>query len=303
MDDESILNYFNEILQTDPSSSAAIAALKTLMEFMERDSSETLLGLRENLLKAIEVLTTADSSVTTVSSGCELFLRFITLTAKLDHADFSECKKVLSERGRLFLKKVTTSRDKIAKLGNPFILDNCTVLTHSCSRVVYQTLVEAFEAKKRFHVYVTESCPNRNGLQMCEWLKDKGIPYTLILDAAIGYIMEKIDLVLVGAEGIVESGGIINKIGTYPLAICARKMNKPFYVLAESIKFVRLYPLNQKDIPDQFKYNPQTVKNKDLSKEHPLVDFTPPSYITLLFTDLGILTPSAVSDELIKLYQ
>lgn len=41
---------------------------------------------------------------------------------------------------------------------------------------------------------------------------------------------------------------------------------------------------------------------KDLSKEHPLVDYTPPSYITLLFTDLGILTPSAVSDELIKLY-
>jgi translation initiation factor 2B subunit (eIF-2B alpha/beta/delta family) len=41
---------------------------------------------------------------------------------------------------------------------------------------------------------------------------------------------------------------------------------------------------------------------KDLSKEHPQVDYTPPSYITLLFTDLGILTPSAVSDELIKLY-
>lgn len=40
----------------------------------------------------------------------------------------------------------------------------------------------------------------------------------------------------------------------------------------------------------------------DLKKIHPLVDYTPPSYITLLFTDLGILTPSAVSDELIKLY-
>jgi translation initiation factor 2B subunit (eIF-2B alpha/beta/delta family) len=41
---------------------------------------------------------------------------------------------------------------------------------------------------------------------------------------------------------------------------------------------------------------------KDLTKEPPQVDYTPPSYITLLFTDLGILTPSAVSDELIKLY-
>jgi translation initiation factor eIF-2B subunit alpha len=44
------------------------------------------------------------------------------------------------------------------------------------------------------------------------------------------------------------------------------------------------------------------AKEEDLSKVHPLVDYTPPSYLTLLFTDLGILTPSAVSDELIKLY-
>lgn len=36
--------------------------------------------------------------------------------------------------------------------------------------------------------------------------------------------------------------------------------------------------------------------------DHPTIDYTPPQYITLLFTDLGVLTPSAVSDELIKLY-
>jgi len=35
---------------------------------------------------------------------------------------------------------------------------------------------------------------------------------------------------------------------------------------------------------------------------HPHIDYTPPQYITLLFTDLGVLTPSVVSDELIKLY-
>lgn len=41
---------------------------------------------------------------------------------------------------------------------------------------------------------------------------------------------------------------------------------------------------------------------RDLREEHPWVDYTPPALITLLFTDLGVLTPSAVSDELIKLY-
>ena len=50
-------------------------------------------------------------------------------------------------------------------------------------------------------------------------------------------------------------------------------------------------------------YHASTIaKSKDLSLEHPLVDYTPPALLTLLYTDLGILTPSAVSDELIKLY-
>lgn len=39
-----------------------------------------------------------------------------------------------------------------------------------------------------------------------------------------------------------------------------------------------------------------------LEGEHPAVDYTPPHLITLIVTDLGVLTPSAVSDQLIKLY-
>lgn len=50
-------------------------------------------------------------------------------------------------------------------------------------------------------------------------------------------------------------------------------------------------------------YKADTLKKRqNLSEEHPVIDYTPPSLITLLFTDLGVLTPSAVSDELIKLY-
>jgi translation initiation factor 2B subunit (eIF-2B alpha/beta/delta family) len=52
-------------------------------------------------------------------------------------------------------------------------------------------------------------------------------------------------MVLVGGEGVVENGGVINKLGTYQIALCAKALNKPFYVAAESYKFARLYPLNQ----------------------------------------------------------
>lgn len=180
------------------------------------------------------------------------------------------------------------------------------ILTHSRSRVVLETLVVAANSNKRFHVFVTRSSPDDDGVGMCRSLEAAGIECTLILDSAIGYIMETVDLVMVGAEGVVESGGIINRIGTFTMALCAREMEKPFYVLAESFKFSRLFPLNQRDLPDDYKYERKALRAGDAkgatAKAHPLVDYTPPAYLTLLFTDLGILAPSAVSDELIKLY-
>ncbi|XP_072096842.1 translation initiation factor eIF2B subunit alpha isoform X3 [Mobula birostris] len=265
------------------------------------EEGETIQGLRENLKEAIKILSSVESSVA-VSSGGELFLRFISLTS-LEHPDYSICKKTMIDRGELYLEKISVSRDKIANLCSAFINDGAKILTHSSSRVVLRVLEKAAKAKKRFSVYITESQPDSSGLKSAERLRRLNIPVTVILDASVGYIMEKVDLLLVGAEGVVESGGIINKIGTYQMAVCGKSHNKPFYVVAESFKFVRLYPLNQQDVPDRFKYTAEILKSaKNLAEEHPTVDYTPPSFITLLFTDLGVLTPSAVSDELIKLY-
>ena len=103
---------------------------------------------------------------------------------------------------------------------------------------------------------------------------------------------------MVGAEGVVENGGIVNKIGTYTIALCAKTLKKPLYVFCESFKF-----LNQKDLKDEFKYHASTLRKvTDLSSCHPLVDYTNPSLITLFFTDLGIFTPSAVRDEFYDLF-
>uniref|UniRef100_A0A673KXV5 Translation initiation factor eIF2B subunit alpha n=1 Tax=Sinocyclocheilus rhinocerous TaxID=307959 RepID=A0A673KXV5_9TELE len=288
-------------LGEDPDVASAVAAIRSLLEFLKREQSETILGLRENMTKAIHRLEETDSSVA-VSSGGELFLRFISLTS-LEHPDLSQCKNVMIERGELFLKKISLSRGKVGKLCHTFIKDGAKILTHSSSRVVLKVLENAAADNKRFTVYVTESQPDSAGKLMAQKLCNLNIPVTVVLDAAVGYIMEKVDLVIVGAEGVVESGGVINKIGTYQMAVCSKAHNKPFYVVAESFKFVRLYPLNQQDVPDRFKYKADILKTvKDLNQEHPMIDYTPPSLITLLFTDLGVLTPSAVSDELIKLY-
>ena len=52
------------------------------------------------------------------------------------------------------------------------------------------------------------------------------------------------NLSIVGAEAVVENGGIINRIGTYTVALCAKQLKKPFYVFSESHKFSRMYPLS-----------------------------------------------------------
>lgn len=102
----------------------------------------------------------------------------------------------------------------------------------------------------------------------------------------------------------------------------AKTLKKPFYVAVESYKFARMYPLTQRDVTDMFRHdsdeashshaNTSTAateiaasipRNDNISFFHTTIDYTPAEYITLLFTDLGVLTPAAVSDELIKLYQ
>uniref|UniRef100_A0A8C5BB11 Translation initiation factor eIF2B subunit alpha n=1 Tax=Gadus morhua TaxID=8049 RepID=A0A8C5BB11_GADMO len=307
MNEQELVEYFRTQMGKDPDMASAVAAIRTLLEFLKRDQGETLFGLRESLTSATDCLTGVDSSVA-VSSAGELFLRFISLTSlehqvKCTRKDLSQCKKVMEERGELFLQKISMSRAKVAKLCHTFIKDGAKILTHSYSRVVLRVLEKAAAEKKRFSVYVTESQPDAAGEQMAAALRKLDVPVTVVLDAAVGAVVEKVDLVIVGAEGVVESGGIINKIGTYQMAVCSKAHNKLFYVVAESFKFVRLYPLNQQDVPDKFKYKADTLRSsQSLSEEHPVIDYTPPSLITLLFTDLGVLTPSAVSDELIKLY-
>lgn len=276
------------------------------------------------LKAATRTLKKSTSHSISVSAGCDLFLRFVTVTSH-DLTEFQTCKDHLLQTGNFVVEKASTQKLKIVGLGEAFVRDGAVILTHSYSRVVMMVLAAAAKQNKRFKVFVTESRPSCSGYKVAQQLKEQGIPCTVILDSAVAYIMGKVDMVLVGAEGVVENGGLINSVGTYQLAICAKHARKPFYAAAESFKFVRMYPLNQYDVPYQspsallFVQNPSAgVKSKndtnakvsvvkDCNEEavmcdSPTVDYTPPQFITLLFTDLGVLTPSGVSDELIKIY-
>lgn len=82
----------------------------------------------------------------------------------------------------------------------------------------------------------TEGRPDWTGVRLSKELAALGVPVKLLIDSAVAYIMDEVDMVFVGADGVVESGGIINMMGTYHIALVAHGMNKPVYVAAESYK-------------------------------------------------------------------
>ena len=60
---------------------------------------------------------------------------------------------------------------------------------------------------------------------------------------------------------------LFSQIGTYPMAVMAKTFNKPFYVVTESFKFVRVFPLKQEDLPNQEKVSQPLLENSGISKQ------------------------------------
>eukprot|EP01104_Vermistella_antarctica_P003475 TRINITY_DN13697_c0_g1_i1.p1 TRINITY_DN13697_c0_g1~~TRINITY_DN13697_c0_g1_i1.p1 ORF type:complete len:380 (-),score=84.43 TRINITY_DN13697_c0_g1_i1:42-1034(-) len=292
----------SEFVEKKPDSAVAVMAVMILTRVIKMTDATTMMELQLELRAASAELHRCKSSIA-VSSSCELFIRFVTRTWG-DRLDFEQFKALLIERGEQFTHKAMSSRVRISQLADRFIKDGARILTHGYSRVVAAVLKHAVKNHKRVHVYITETRPESSGYKMAKYLTKHNIPVTLIMDAAVAHFMERVDFVLVGAAGMVESGGIINKIGTYQTAVVAKAFNKPVYVAAESFKFARLYPLTQTDVPLEEmplgEHHPEVPVGVQVS--NPKCDYTPPKYVTLLFTDLGVLSPSSVSDELIKLY-
>lgn len=298
----SVIDEFN-YWRKKPDLAEAVAAIMALAAFIRSSEATTMMELEIELKKASDMLKSWDTTSISLSAGCDLFMRYVTRTSALEYEDFNAAKLRLIERGEKFGEISLKARQTIAMLGQDFVFDGSTILVHGFSRVVLEMLKLAASNRKMFRVLCTEGRPDRTGLRFSNELAHLGVPVKLLIDSAVAYAMDEVDMVFVGADGVVESGGIINMMGTYQIALVAHCMNKPVYVAAESYKFARLYPLDQKDLapaihPIEF----GVPIPSGVEVERNARDYTPPQYLTLLFTDLGVLTPSVVSDELIQLY-
>ena len=128
------------------------------------------------------------------------------------------------ERGERFAGIGLAARDRIADVGKAFVQDGQTVLTHGRSRVVASLLLKAASEGRHFSVVVLEGRPDAAGAKAAKVYADAGIPTTVVLDSAVGYVMERADLVVVGDEGVAENGVIVDKMGTYGMGIAARDL-------------------------------------------------------------------------------
>ncbi|KAI9683565.1 MAG: translation initiation factor eIF-2B subunit alpha [Trizodia sp. TS-e1964] len=337
-----ILSAYNRLLREDPDITMPVAAIESLIELLAVSPTSTVFETLDLLERKTAELKAQVPNHISLSAGTDLFKRYLMVTRPKGSAgsrkdDFHSIRRHLIRNGRVFVQRAKASRHTIASIGRPFIRDGATILTNGGSRVVGALLSKAAKSSAdagsvRFRViYVLSSLsPLAEGYSIVQSLRSRGIPIAVISESAVGYAMGNVDMVMVGAEGVVENGGIISRLGTYQIGLLARAAGKPFYVVAETHKFVRLYPLSQYDIPIHqnildFKTDEESQEPllNDLSdpkisekleyfdgkpdQDEPLkivgaVDFTPPSLISALITEIGVLTPSAVSEELIKIW-
>ena len=160
--------------------------------------------------------------------------------------------------------------------------------------VLSQTGGTYSSARSAFFSLYLSSDETNDSNKICEVLIKNDIDCKLVSGISIMLYLKNVDFILTGADAICENAGIINQVGTHTLSICAKQYSKPLYVLASSLKFLKMYIIEEKDL---------TYFNKTYSSsDNGIVDFTPAEYITTFFTDKGIFLPYAICDEIIKLF-
>ena len=196
---------------------------------------------------------------------------------------------------------------KLGKKGAEMIRKDEVILTHcnagSLATVTYGTalgvLRAANDSGKKIRVIATETRPVMQGSRLTAFELDHyGIDFSLIPDTAVGHLMSSglINRVIVGADRILKSGHVYNKIGTYQVAALAKRHKIPFYVAAPSSTFDLTSKVGDVVIEERNKNELMKMGNKLLAPKgikifNPAFDVTPPELITGIITEKGILKP------------
>jgi len=195
----------------------------------------------------------------------------------------------------------------MGKIGSILFDNNDTIMTHcnagALATVAYGTALGVIratrESGKNVKVIATETRPVQQGSRLTAFeLKHDGFDVSLIPDTAVGYSMVNglVDKVIVGADRIVKTGHVFNKIGTYQIAIMAKQHEIPFYVAAPLSTFDM--KSDAKDVIIEMRKGSEVTGIGDkktapdgINVINPAFDITPPELISGIITEKGVAKP------------
>ena len=283
----------------------ALAALQS--------SSETIEGLLSDLEKAKKILFETRPTAINLSWGLEKIMEIAKQCKTV-----SEVKDAVLAKAKQMAEEDVKTNKQMGKNGAVLFQDNDTIMTHcnagALATVGYGTALGVIratkESGKNIKVIATETRPIQQGSRLTAFeLKHDGIDVTLIPDTAVGYTMANglVNGVVVGADRILQTGHVFNKIGTYQIATMAKQHNIPFYVAAPLSTF-DLESRPENVIIEQRKASEVTgIGDKKTAPDgidviNPAFDMTPPELISGIITENGIVKPP-YEDSIKKLFE
>ncbi len=273
---------------------AAASAMKELAGSWQGDDVKGMLGA---LRAAQKTLT--DTRPTAVSLRNSIGA---TLKGAASEEDPEALRKLVIGNADDFIARSKQARALIGMMCSRRIRPGSTVMTVCNSTMAIAGILEAHRQGKDIKVIAAESRPRRQGYITARTLAESGVDVTLIVDSAVRYHMARTDVVIAGADAIATNGAVINKIGTSQMALAASEARVPVIICAESYKFSpltlygELVEIEERDPVEVI--DPKTLPGVKIA--NPVFDATPPEYIDVIITELGVIPPSAAYEVIVQ---
>ena len=262
---------------------------------------------KDGFFKKLEII--ANRFLHTRPTGANLFWaieRLVGLARKNRRKSLQEIKYILEKEAINILKEDIRLNKQIGKNGLKLINRPVNILTHcntgSLATGGYGTALgvirEAHSKGRIKKVFVDETRPALQGARLTTWelVRDK-IPAVLVCDNMAGYLMQKgfVDCVIVGADRIAANGDVVNKIGTYTLAVLAKHHRVPFYVAAPSSTVdMKTHQggdvaIEQRDAREVLEVQGKRIAPRNMAVVNPAFDLTPHKLVSAIITEKGII--------------
>lgn len=193
--------------------------------------AEHAVELRERLLSLSAQLAEARPSMTPIGNLLRRWGDCLTIDAA---TDLAAARERAAEGAETLIVASRRAVADCAAHAARLLGSGRTVMTHSVSSTVLETC--RLLKDRGLRMIVTESRPLEEGRRLAERLSAWKVPTLYITDAQMGLSVAWADAVLVGADSVLADGSVVNKAGTYPLALAARDRGIPFYVCCERCK-------------------------------------------------------------------